>query len=374
MFDNKGPDINFTGVSGSYLNQTNFDFSFSASDAAGISTIEQRRSEPSSPVAGQCSTNLAWAATVNNSYNNPTSLNYSRGFNNLQDGQCYTFRATVYDRPGAELGSASTNTRYSSSITRTYLVDTTPPEPFDLDLSANGPATHVSGSTIYINAQSGRSGSFTVSADPVDRESGIASVLFPTIPGMTGGGAVNAPPYQQTYTWSGAVSANGAQTIIARNRAGGVRTASFIITPDTDAPELLALGGAEPVGLSAQRVENNLIKLKIASRDLLSGPGSGYFEYCSAGDNCPTLGNSQWVKIDQPSELFSCQPEMPGQSINFSAEAREKRYRCTFNTALVTATSNNLIYLRAVVSDNVANLQTSAAIDVAGSSSCPAVQ
>src|SRR5439155_8111839 len=80
--------------------------------------------------------------------------------------------------------------------------------------------TYLSGTTAYINAQAGKSGSFQAAATSTDSSSRIPTHNFPSPSGFSrGGGHCNSSPFQTTYTWSGAVSASGSQTITSHNNA-----------------------------------------------------------------------------------------------------------------------------------------------------------
>jgi hypothetical protein len=371
MFDNQGPTINFSGNNSAYVNQNSLNFPATISDTSGVSSVAMRRSAPGNVAsAGRCPASSEWEETATSNYSNPPSFNYWRVFNNLQHAKCYTFQLTAYDRPGFEVGSSNTAARLSSQITRTYLVDTTPPEPFVPNISASGLETYAAGQTVYINAQSGRSGAFTVTVDTADMESGIERLVFPNIPGMAGGGPISSRPYTMTYTWSGANSGSVSRshTVTAVNRAGGTRSASFTVTPDTADPELQGVNNPDQA-IDAIETPGNLVKLKMKSSDLLSGAGSGGFEYCTSNDSCRP---ADWQAIDQPSELFPCRPEMPGSDINLRAAGRGKIYRCTVNKSLLPTADQGIIYLRGWSRDNVNNRVQSPAVETANNS-CPAV-
>jgi hypothetical protein len=120
---------------------------------------------------------------------------------------------------------------------QSYVVDRSPPPAPSLTLSGATGNTYVSGTTVYINPQAGKSGSFQVDASASDPESGIQKVAFPTLAGFSaGGGDDTLSPYQSSYSWSGAVGASGAQSVTAFNNAGLQASSSFTVTPDTTAP------------------------------------------------------------------------------------------------------------------------------------------
>jgi hypothetical protein len=124
-------------------------------------------------------------------------------------------------------------------------VDTSAPVAPVVSLSGASGNTFVSGGTVYINAQAGKSGSFQASATSTDGDSGIQKLNFPALSGFSsGGGDDTSSPYDSgTYSWSGAVGANGAQTVTAYNNANLTATGSFTVTSDTANPT----GGAVTV-------------------------------------------------------------------------------------------------------------------------------
>src|SRR6185312_14249023 len=72
----------------------------------------------------------------------------------------------------------------------------------------------VNGTTVYINAQAGKSGSFQAAATSTDNDSGILKLNFPTLSGFTSGG----------------------QTITSHNNTNLTTTNTFTVTPDTTNP------------------------------------------------------------------------------------------------------------------------------------------
>ena len=143
-------------------------------------------------------------------------------------GWCYDFVLTGTDNVGNV-----------ASILVGVKVDTTAPTvPVVTPAAATG-NTFISGTTVYINPQAGKSGSFSVSATSTDGESGIQKINFPALTGFsTGGGDDATSPYSSgTYSWSGAVGASGAQTVTATNNSGLTASSSFTVTPDTTPPD-----------------------------------------------------------------------------------------------------------------------------------------
>ena len=87
------------------------------------------------------------------------------------------------------------------------MVDTTGPSAPSLSLSSATGNTYLNGTTAYINAQAGKSGSFQATATSTDNDSGICSRSTSPAPQASPAAAATAtaPPYQTTYNWSGAV-------------------------------------------------------------------------------------------------------------------------------------------------------------------------
>ena len=107
------------------------------------------------------------------------------------------------------------NHGWCARTTRTVTVAQAPPSTPVLTVSKASGNTFVVGTTVYYDPQSGSSGGFTVSASTSDPFSGIKNVAFPTLSGFSaGGGTLTQPPYETSYTWSGAgASASGTQTV-----------------------------------------------------------------------------------------------------------------------------------------------------------------
>src|SRR5262249_39385613 len=135
------------------------------------------------------------------------------------------------------------NVGNTASISTTVKVDTSGPSAPSVSLSSATGNTYINGSTVYINAQAGKSGSFQASATSSDGDSGIQKLTFPTLTGFSsGGGDDTTSPYNSgTYNWAGAVAASGAQTVTATNNANLGNTNTFTVTPDTTNPTSGAL-------------------------------------------------------------------------------------------------------------------------------------
>jgi chitobiase/beta-hexosaminidase-like protein len=148
--------------------------------------------------------------------------------NGIATGHCYRYEYVVSDRVG-------NTTTYTSPDIK---VDTSGPSAPSVSLSSATGNTYITGSTVYINAQAGKSGSFQASATSTDGDSGIQKLNFPTLTGFSsGGGDDTSSPYSSgTYNWTGAVAASGAQTVTASNNANLTNNQTFTLTPDTTNP------------------------------------------------------------------------------------------------------------------------------------------
>ena len=147
----------------------------------------------------------------------------------VASGTCAKYRYTIADNVGNPV------TYTSSNVVK---VDTTAPAapPLTLSKVTGTQWEHVSGTTLYYNAQAANAGSFTVDAAASDAESGVTSVTFPTVFGADGLTDATSP-YQRTYSWTAAAVASGAQNVTALNSAGLTGSNSaFTVTKDVAAP------------------------------------------------------------------------------------------------------------------------------------------
>jgi hypothetical protein len=177
----------------------------------------------------------------------------------------------------------------------------------------------VSGSTV--SYQAAASGSFTVHASVSDALSGVTQIVFPVLPGFTGGGLVTTPvsgtAFSTTYSWStnAASPSPGAQTITATDGAGlsQANVAAFsVVKSSTGLVHALSLTAATGAYLSAGSLYYNSnasgsFKLVDALTGGVSGPASVTY---------PALGQSGWTHGS--SETISTPPGGPFTSSAFS--------------------------------------------------------
>jgi hypothetical protein len=173
---------------------------------------------------GTCGSYGSFSQVGSNDPSTPFTDNAAGG---ISTGHCYQYEYVVYDNVGNSTTCVSPDIK----------VDTTGPSAPSVTLSSASGNTFVSGTTVYINAQAGKSGSFQAAATSTDADSGILKLNFPALTGFTsGGGDTSSSPYQTTYNWSGAVAASGNQTITSTNDSTLTNTNTFTVTPDTTNP------------------------------------------------------------------------------------------------------------------------------------------
>ena len=182
--------------------------------------------------------------------NDPSTPFTDNAAGGISTGHCYQYEYVVYDN----VGNAATY------VSPDIKVDTSGPSAPSVTLSSATGNTFVSGSTVYINAQAGKSGSFQAAATSTDSDSGILKLNFPTLTGFTsGGGDTSSSPYQTTYNWTGAVGASGSQTITSHNNATLTNTNTFTVTPDTTNPTggALTVNGTNATGPGSTSYNSN---------------------------------------------------------------------------------------------------------------------
>ena len=120
-------------------------------------------------------------------------------------GKCYRYQYVVPDNVGNQV-------TYTSGDIK---VETASPASLTPVITPSGATgnTAISGGTVFINPQAGKSGGFTVPATASDATVGVQKLNFPALTGFSaGGGDVASPgPYQTTYSWSGAGATRAAR-------------------------------------------------------------------------------------------------------------------------------------------------------------------
>ncbi len=248
--DSTGPSggsVDATGLAGSggrYATSTTLNISFSkgADSASGVAATGAMLLRASATLSsdgladGTCG---AFGSFSQIGSGDPTSPYTDDAAGGISSGHCYRYEYVVADNVG-------NSTTYGSGDVK---VDTTGPSAPSVTLSSATGNSYISGSTVYINSQAGKSGSFQASATSSDSDSGILKLSFPSPAGFSSGGGDDtiSPFTSGTYNWAGAVAASGAQTVTATNNANLTSTTSFTITPDTTNPT----GGALTVNGTA---------------------------------------------------------------------------------------------------------------------------
>ncbi|HXY84198.1 MAG TPA: Ig-like domain-containing protein [Gaiellaceae bacterium] len=156
----------------------------------------------------------------------PSPVNGNDYIGTIDVSTTTTIKFRSYDNVGNEEAVGS----------QTILFDTTPPTGPTLTLTENpnSAGQYVSGTTLFYRP--GSTGTFRVGAATSDPETGIASVSFPAIANVTGGGSVTSAPYQSDYTWNSTTSDAASHNVVATNGSGMTSSASFTLTPDSTAP------------------------------------------------------------------------------------------------------------------------------------------
>jgi hypothetical protein len=212
-------------------------------------------------------------------------------------GYCYLYTLTGTDNVGN-----------AASVSTTVKVDTTAPSSPAVQLSGATGSTFLNGTTVYVNAQAGRSGSFLATGSAADAESGIATIALPALSGFEAGGGTLSAPFETTYKWSGAVAASGAQSATATDGAGLTETnaAAFTVVQDTTAPSggtvsVPARSKATSVSVTFSAGTDNGSGIAAASGELLRAEAN----YTATNDSCGTFGTFSKVGAAAPSSPFS---------------------------------------------------------------------
>jgi hypothetical protein len=215
----------------------------------------------------------------------------------ITTGFCYLYTLTGTDNVGN-----------ATSVKTTVKVDTTGPSSPTVSLSTATGNTFISGTTAYINPQTGKSGSFKATGSSSDAQSGISTIALPSLTGFSKGGGTLSSPFETTYEWSGAVGASGAQSVTATNGVGltATNSSAFTLTPDTTAPS----GGTVSV---PARVHTTSASVTFsAGTDSGSGVNtvSGQLSraeatYTESTDTCGSFGSFTNVSSAGPTSAFT---------------------------------------------------------------------
>ncbi len=140
---------------------------------------------------------------------------------------CYLYTLTGTDNVG--------NT---TTITTAVIVDTTAPSaPTLTPANATGGAYYSgSGTTVYFNPAAA-TGSFDLTANSTDPDTGITGYTFPTAPAQMGTNwTVAGAGATRTYTYTTGAATPGSQTVTATNNAGNTNTTNWTTQADSTAP------------------------------------------------------------------------------------------------------------------------------------------
>jgi hypothetical protein len=215
----------------------------------------------------------------------------------IETGFCYVYTLAGTDNVGNAV-----------AIKTTVKVDATGPSSPSVTLSTAVGSTFVSGTTVYINAQAGKEGSFKATGASTDSQTGVTTITLPSLTGFSEGGGTLSSPFETKYKWSGAVAASGAQSVTATNGVGLTTTNSsaFTVTPDTTAPA----GGSVSV---PTRVKALSVSVTFSGgTDSGSGVSTASGElqraeatYTGSSDSCGSFGAFAKVSSAGPSSPFS---------------------------------------------------------------------
>jgi hypothetical protein len=218
------------------------------------------------------------SATVISGTANPT----------IASGFCYLYTLTGTDNVGN-----------AASVSATVKVDATAPGVPTVTLSSALGNTFVSGTTAYINPQSGRSGSFVATGSATDGESGISTIKLPSLSGFTSGGGTLSSPFETTYKWSGSVAASGAQSATATNGTGlsESNSGAFTLVADTTGPAGGSVSvparasGTAPVTFSAGADSGSGISTSLDSITRAEATYTASSDSCGSFGSFSTLGS-----------------------------------------------------------------------------------
>jgi hypothetical protein len=234
--------VNGTAASAAGTTSTTTNTSFAIGSRTNYAETQSASTSglASSTLTAQSATlsgNSCGAAGSGGPYTSPTTITGTTQ-PAIETGYCYIYTLTGTDNVGN-----------AASVKTTVKVDTTPPSNPTVSLSSATGSTFISGTTVYINAQAGKEGSFKATGSSTDAETGVSTIKLPALTGFSEGGGTLSSPFETKYKWSGAVAASGAQSVTATNGFGLTTTnaSAFTVTPDTTAPT----GGAASVNGTA---------------------------------------------------------------------------------------------------------------------------
>ncbi|MFL5966271.1 MAG: OmpL47-type beta-barrel domain-containing protein, partial [Gaiellaceae bacterium] len=190
------------------------------------------------------------------------------------NGKCYRYRVVEADRVGNQA---------TSTPSATAKVDLQAPTQPALGVGSltNASATN---STVYYRP--GVSGSFAISANSTDAESGVASYAFPTPATWT----VTGTGANRTYAWSGTPTPPGTLGVHATDGAGNTSLdATFTPTPDSAAPT--TTDDAASIGTAWNAAAQTVT---LTPSDPLSGVSATYY---TTNGSTPTTGSPQGTSI-----------------------------------------------------------------------------
>jgi hypothetical protein len=172
-------------------------------------------------------------------------------------------------------------------------------------------------------------------------------------------------PIEYSLTESFAGISSGQRVIEASvvDRAGNTSSATTELKLDFVSPTVSAVS-AEQSGTGRQT-------LSATVNDTLSGPGTASFEICTTSDQCPSLGGTAWVPLEQSSAPWArCVSNLNG----VAESSTEKSYSCQLRVNdVVMPDGGDRIYVRLKGRDQAGNETTGAVTSVPGPSACPVV-
>ncbi len=143
---------------------------------------------------------------------------------------------------------------------------TVPPAP-TVTASGSDATDYGTGTTAYY--RQGTAGSFTVAAT----SAGATSMTFPSISGLTGGGADTSAPFSATYTRTASTTPSGSFGVTASNTAGTSPSTSFTVTPDGTSP----LTTASCIPSNCAAASGSQVSVTLTSTDTGSGVAAIYY-------------------------------------------------------------------------------------------------